>query len=149
MRLGLDSIRTKKSCSGLTVQPFCTSPPAVRPQNATGSNERRGKMRITNTLSPAAAHFFCFWWFRKREKERQKGGKRAWQLSPLNSNSLESDCVWIFYAVVCRLSWGRDYKHPGESFSSGSSAAQEAAVPNTAARRVWVTLVTGCNVGFK
>lgn len=50
--------------------------------------------------------------------------------------------------MVCRLSWGRDYKHPGESFSSGSSA-----VPNTAARRVCVIplwldsssdLVTGC-----
>lgn len=76
-----DSVRTKKSCRGLTVQRLLLQ--RVRRMQQAG-RERREKRGVTTAPSAAAA-FCCFWCFRKREKERQKGGwgakKRAWQLS--------------------------------------------------------------------
>lgn len=86
------SVRTKKSCRGLTVQRLLLQRVRRMQQAGRGRRESCG----FTTVPSAAAAFCCFWCFRKREKERQKRGggrKSVRDNSPLNSNSLESDCL--------------------------------------------------------
>lgn len=98
MRLGLIQSGQRKVAADSPFQRAgCTSPPAVRPQNATGRNERRAKMRITNThcrrLRPLSAVFDASGNVRRSGKKKKEGGGGVRDNSPLNSNSLESDCV--------------------------------------------------------